>query len=135
MLYKEVPHLHLLLTHHLILLNSQGVHQLETSATMTSERHWLEHIEHQCSHQQTINHTTIGGVAMKQAEEQDIPQQEGIRIMSLIGRGNSKEKGGGLIGETDRKHNEDTIILLALLHCNTGYPFPYRSCHQIGPHI
>lgn len=115
MLCKEVPHLHPLLTHHLILLNSQGVHQLETLARLTSGKHWLEHIELKWSHQVTINHITIGGVGMKQGEELDIPQQG---ITSLIG----KEKGEGLIGERGKKHSEDTIILLAMQHCNTCYP-------------
>ena len=110
MLYKEVPHLHLLLTHHLILPNNQGVHLLEILARMISGRHWLEHIEHKLIHPLAITHTTIGGVAMKQTEELDTPQLEGKGIMSLTG--NSKEKGGGLIDERDRKHSEDSIILL-----------------------
>jgi len=119
MLCKEVPHLHPLLTHHLILLNSQGVHQLETLARLTSGKHWLEHIELKWSHQVTINHITIGGVGMKQGEELDIPQQG---ITSLIGKENSKEKDEGLIDERGKKHSEDTIILLAMQHCNTCYP-------------
>jgi len=121
MLCKEVPHLHPLLTHHLILLNSQGVHQLEVSARVTSGKHWLEHIELKCSHQVTINYITIGEVGMNQGEELDIHQQEGMEIMSHTGKGNSKEIGGGLIAERDRKHSEDTIILLAIQHCNTDY--------------